>query len=624
MPPPAMLQSAVAGPRTVPPTAAWTATKETGAVALRLPARLPLRHGGPCIPPAYCRGLEDSGARPFTLELAAARLPRALFEVTLPAVLLSVALLGFRICPPSDPPVARFPHRPRRGVRGARERPYLVEPGRSGSARARPCRGIGSTVLPPGSFTAVGERYVAPGTVTGDRLARVLVIDPARKAPRFTLYGSGTVSTKGDVASLQLAGAKPLSLREEMKPAAASLFAADVLTDYFLRDFRTMTADFEKLLGASVARFLFACFALLFLVSASLVLLRITRWPLLNVLLLILAVRVYLLLYHWLAIDLAPTVARVVSDPLLARLAPSAAFVVLGVLLLLVDILFVPPEPVGDGGGSMNRSVLARIGPALFAFYLLAYAAFFAWGWFTFPDDSFLLMYQAEHAARRALLLLLDWAVPLTAAAVVTALSLAAGSSKRGGPALPFNQIVASSVLTFLVLAAGFTAVSETAGAEATGGWMIGRGRHGSRGITKSSRAPPAARLSGAGLRTTTGRAPVDRSRQPADRGGEDHRRGARVEGAGLSGQPRPTPPRSRRRRRCRIARCGRPGPTSTRKTGSPPSGTRGRPSRSIPSAPTRRASPRRRSRRSKAARRCSRRRTTAPSLRRRRRHSTC
>jgi len=44
------------------------------------------------------------------------------------------------------------------------------------------------------------------------------------------------------------------------------------------------------------------------------------------------------------AVDLAPTVARIASDPLLARLAPSAAFVVLGVLLLLVDILFVPPD----------------------------------------------------------------------------------------------------------------------------------------------------------------------------------------------------------------------------------------------------------------------------------------
>jgi tetratricopeptide (TPR) repeat protein len=113
----------------------------------------------------------------------------------------------------------------------------------------------------------------------------------------------------------------------------------------------------------------------------------------------------------------------------------------------------------------MNRSVLARIGPALFAFYVLAYAAFFAWAWFIAPVDMYLPIFRAEQAARRALLELLAWIAPLTAAAVVTALSLAAGSAKRGSPALPFNQLVASAVLTFLVLATGVLALSETVGA---------------------------------------------------------------------------------------------------------------------------------------------------------------
>ena len=101
----------------------------------------------------------------------------------------------------------------------------------------------------------------------------------------------------------------------------------------------------------------------------------------------------------------------------------------------------------------MNRSVLARIGPALFAFYVLAYAGFFGWFWLRPPIDQYLPLFGVEVAARRALLELLRWSVPLTAAAVVTALSLAAGSAKHGGPALPFSQIVASTVITFLVLA---------------------------------------------------------------------------------------------------------------------------------------------------------------------------
>ena len=289
-------------------------------------------------------GLEDSEVRRFTLELAAARAPRALFEVMLPAVLLSIVLLGFRMARRPIPRLLGFLIVLVAGC-------VVLVNGLVWSHRAEAAvrRGAGTPAaaaqaLPPDSFTAVGARWVAPTAVNGGTLGPTILIDPSTPAPRFALYRSGSVTLKDGRFTLQLVGAKPLSLREELRPAATPLFAADVSTDYFLRDFRTMTADFEKLLGASFARFLFACFALLFLVSASLVLLRLTRWPLFNVLLLVLAVRAYLLLHHVLAVDLAPAIGRVVADPLLKLLAPSAAFVVVGVLLLLVDILFIPPD----------------------------------------------------------------------------------------------------------------------------------------------------------------------------------------------------------------------------------------------------------------------------------------
>jgi hypothetical protein len=169
----------------------------------------------------------------------------------------------------------------------------------------------------------------------------VLVLDPAAKVPRFTLYRSGTLTVRGATVGLQLSGAKSLALRADLAPAEARLFAADRYTELFLRDFRVMNDDLRVLLERAPGRFFVACFATLFLVTALLVLLRATRWPLFNVLLLVLAVRGCLLLYHVLAVDLAPTIARVIADPLLALLAPSVAFIVLGVLALLADILFV-------------------------------------------------------------------------------------------------------------------------------------------------------------------------------------------------------------------------------------------------------------------------------------------
>jgi hypothetical protein len=284
-----------------------------------------------------------AGGAPLTLELAALRLPRAAFDVMLPAVLLSIVLLGFRMV---RRPFSRF-------------LAFLIVLGASYAVLVngliwthRAESSVTPAVTTPAasqyfsskSFAAMGTRRIAPLAVKGNRLEKVLVFDAAAKAPRFTLYRAAAVSVQGGTVGVQLEGAKPLALRADLEPAAASLFAADPFTERFLRDFRTLNDDLHALLEKAPARFFFACFSILFLVTALLVLLRATRWPLLNVLLLVLAVRGSLLLYHVLATSLAPTVARIVSDPLLVRLAPSAAFILLGVLALLADVLFVPAD----------------------------------------------------------------------------------------------------------------------------------------------------------------------------------------------------------------------------------------------------------------------------------------
>ena len=284
-----------------------------------------------------------AGGAPLTLELAAARLPRAAFDVMLPAVLLSIVLLGFRMV---RRPFSRF-------------LAFLIVLGASyavlvngliwthraeTSAKPAVTSPAAARYFSTKSFTVMGSRRVAPLAVKGNRLEKVLVLDATAEAPRFTLFRAAAVTAQGGTVGVQLEGAKPLALRADLEPAAAALFAADPFTERFLRDFRTMNDDLRALLEKAPARFFLACFSILFLVTALLVLLRATRWPLLNVLLLVLAVRGSVLLYHALATDLAPTVARVVADPLAVRLAPSAAFIVLGVLALLADVLFVPAD----------------------------------------------------------------------------------------------------------------------------------------------------------------------------------------------------------------------------------------------------------------------------------------
>jgi hypothetical protein len=112
----------------------------------------------------------------------------------------------------------------------------------------------------------------------------------------------------------------------------------------------------------------------------------------------------------------------------------------------------------------VNRSLLGRIAPFLFAFYAIGLLAFAAYALFTFSPSAFLPALRWEYALKRGFVLFMDYLVPLHAAAIAVAASLAGFARtprESGAPALPFNKVVSSAVATFLVLAAGYTVLFE-------------------------------------------------------------------------------------------------------------------------------------------------------------------
>jgi hypothetical protein len=110
----------------------------------------------------------------------------------------------------------------------------------------------------------------------------------------------------------------------------------------------------------------------------------------------------------------------------------------------------------------MNRPLLSRIMPFLLGFYALSLAAFFASSMITFSASSLLPMMRWEYTLKRAFVLFMDYLIPVHAAAIAVAASLAAiGSAGKGGAPQPFNKILSSTLVAFLVLTAGYTALFE-------------------------------------------------------------------------------------------------------------------------------------------------------------------
>jgi hypothetical protein len=112
----------------------------------------------------------------------------------------------------------------------------------------------------------------------------------------------------------------------------------------------------------------------------------------------------------------------------------------------------------------MNRPLLGRIAPFLLAFYALSLAAFFAYALIGFSATDLLPAFRWEYALKRAFVLFVRYLIPIHAAAVAVASSLAALHeipAIAGAPVRPFNKVVSSTLIAFLVLAAAYTALFE-------------------------------------------------------------------------------------------------------------------------------------------------------------------
>jgi hypothetical protein len=286
-------------------------------------------------------GIEDSSTRAFGLTYIAQKLPRSLFDVMIPAVVLSIVLIGFRL---ARRPFSRF-----LGLLIVLVISYAALVNgmiwfKALSAATRPAQGEPAQYLRPSTFMRIGGVVLNASAVEGSGVRGVLVFDPSRPAPRFTVYGAASASVRAGSMTVNAPGRPPLNLTGAPDLAWTGIFSADPITGAFLRDLGTLTADYKHLLDTSLAQFFAACFSLVLLCTASLVLLRITRWPLVNIMLLIIAVRGYFSLYHLLAVRLAPQLRTILADNLVATFFPSGVLAALGIVLLLVDVLFIPAD----------------------------------------------------------------------------------------------------------------------------------------------------------------------------------------------------------------------------------------------------------------------------------------
>ena len=216
--------------------------------------------------------------------------PDSLFAVTIPSVVFSIVILGFRM---ARKPISRFV-----GFLIVLAVGYvaLVNGMIWFHTLAVSTTAAARTTVPtisPSTFVRLGGRVVSVESISSTSARGVLVFDPASTHGAFTLSPSAgsrhhVEHHDPDAVMPAARGGRPISRGRRCSRLIE-------FTAAFLRDVATITAHFSTLLGRSMPELFFACFSLVFLCAAqSLMLLRLTRWPLVNIMLLIIpCVRVH-------------------------------------------------------------------------------------------------------------------------------------------------------------------------------------------------------------------------------------------------------------------------------------------------------------------------------------------
>jgi len=188
-------------------------------------------------------------------------------------------------------------------------------------------------------------RTVYTAALKAGELSGVLIADPADPHQVLAYFPAVKARTREGGWALTLAGEQEMSFKAEPVYTALLHDTAGRRARFiqaFFSDLQSLNRELETVYRRGAGDFHLLCFSLVFSFLAAGVLLRLTRWPLFNLLLGVLTLRLFFALLRFLKAGLAEELGKILADPVLVRNLPAVLLIALGSLLLLLDILFVP------------------------------------------------------------------------------------------------------------------------------------------------------------------------------------------------------------------------------------------------------------------------------------------
>jgi hypothetical protein len=292
-----------------------------------------------------------SEGREAALQVVEAHIPQLLVQMLPAAVLVALVVLLARI---AAKPGSRFLSLliPLAGAF------VLLAFGYQILQRLGPADGAGPGVSRPGVVEPSPRRFLLPEVfnTTESKVIYVEQIDERTVSPvvlaeggsadqKLLYFPQGRISVGEDSIVIRMAG---YTLEIDPDPVFGSMFAADPVLRRFFSDLDFLNRELQRVFRHSLPAFYFAVLALVVAFYGSGMFLRLTRWHLLNVTLALLAIRGLLALFRFMSEGVVFELEKVLRNPQAVQFLPELALLVVGGLLLLLDLLFVPFQRVEE------------------------------------------------------------------------------------------------------------------------------------------------------------------------------------------------------------------------------------------------------------------------------------
>ncbi len=193
-------------------------------------------------------------------------------------------------------------------------------------------------------FNRFEDIILYPPRLSLPYLPNVLVVDPGRED--WKLYAFPTVTLAVTQAGLGLSGEglNTKRISSETGTRFGSLLAADPFIRQLLSAFTVFTNEIKRLARTRTIEFFILGFAFVFFFASSGVLLKVTKWPLLNLSLLLFVMTGALVLYAFYQTQVVPEIGKYIKTGILSTATPTIVMLILGLLFSLVDLVFIPSQ----------------------------------------------------------------------------------------------------------------------------------------------------------------------------------------------------------------------------------------------------------------------------------------